>query len=138
MNIHDLTSNEKLKAVALQIRKDDRDTLAKALQVSLELPLPEDRETQEKIVSTRSKLLDTIMSLNDQIDAAEYQWIPPASENLSLIIAQELPLPDWLIENWLPRNELTVFSGMGGTGKSHIMLNLAIAAACGCPEPTAT
>ena len=74
------------------------------------------------------------MSLNDQIDAAQYQWTPPAPKNLSLITAQKTPKPDWLIENWLPRNELTVFSGEGGTGKSHIMLNLAIAAACGCPE----
>lgn len=70
----------------------------------------------------------------DQVEAYLKSWHPPAPENKSLVEDKEPPLPDWLIEHWMPRNELTVFSGMGGTGKSHIMLNLAIASACGCPE----
>ena len=70
----------------------------------------------------------------DQVEAYLKSWHPPAPENKSLVEDKEPPLPDWLIEHWMPRNELTVFSGTGGLGKSHIMLNLAIAAACGCPE----
>lgn len=75
--------------------------------------------------------------LYEQIDSNEAflkSWTPAPPENLPVITEGKRPLPDWLIEHWLPRNELTVFSGMGGTGKSHIMLSLAIAAACGCPE----
>ena len=77
------------------------------------------------------------VNLYEEIDSNEAflkSWTPPPPVNLPTITDEHPLQPNWLIENWLPRNELTVFSGIGGTGKSHIMLNLAIAASCGCPE----
>ena len=134
MSITDFTNNDQFTADVLKMKIDERALLFESLQASLALPLPEDAGAKAKVINDRCTLRDAIIKLNNEIDMAQYQWTPPPPVNLSLITDEGPPPPDWLIENWLPRNELTVFSGMGGTGKSHIMLNLACAAACGCPE----
>ena len=130
----DFTDNRQLSEVSNAINKSDREFLILSLKNHLQLPLPDDNIKKLLALKERSDLFNAIKSLNNQIDAAEHQWTPPEPENLPLITKEGPPSHDWLIENWLPRNELTVFSGMGGTGKSHIMLNLACALACGCPE----
>ena len=123
--------------------------LRESMQVSLRAELAETlaflknpiipTENGDKDATSReiNEHYTTAVKLYEDIDSNEAflkSWTPAPPENLPVITDEKPPLPDWLIEHWLPRNELTVFSGMGGTGKSHIMLNLACAAACGCPE----
>ena len=43
------------------------------------------------------------------------------------------PEREWVIEDWLPANELTLFTGEGGLGKSLVALQLAAAVAHGVP-----
>ena len=123
--------------------------LRKSMQLSLRTELEEvlaflknpiiQTEGGEKDATSREINQATAQAVNlyEEIDSNEAflkSWTPPPPVNLPTITDEHLLQPDWLIENWLPRNELTVFSGMGGTGKSHIMLSLAIAVSCGCPE----
>ena len=123
--------------------------LRESMQVSLKAELEEtlaflknpiiESENGEREASAQqiNQHYATAVNLYEEIDSNEAflkSWTPPPPVNLPAITDEKPLQPDWLIENWLPRDELTVFSGMGGTGKSHIMLNLAIAASCGCPE----
>lgn len=46
---------------------------------------------------------------------------------------EEPPEREWIIEGWLPANELTLFTGEGGLGKSLLALQLAASVASGVP-----
>lgn len=128
----DLRDNQQLDDLRLETLRADRETLIEALTVELAAPLPQDLEGKAKAVMLRQNIYDQIKRANSTIEMAEYQWKPPPPEGLSLITDTDPPPPEWLVENWLPRSELTVFTGIGGLGKSHIMLNLAVALASGC------
>ncbi|NOD67603.1 AAA family ATPase [Ruegeria sp. HKCCD7303] len=45
------------------------------------------------------------------------------------------PVPErsWLVQNWIPGDNVTLFSGSGGGGKSTIALQLAVSTATGSP-----
>ena len=45
----------------------------------------------------------------------------------------EIQPRDWLIPNWLPANEITIFAGRGGVGKSRMTLQIAQKVASGWP-----
>ena len=70
----------------------------------------------------------------DRVEAELKSWTPKPPENLPAITDQDPPSPQWLVENWIPQNELTILSGEGGVGKSHLLLQLACALACGAPD----
>ena len=75
-----------------------------------------------------------ILSDIDKAEAFLKSWAAPTPENLPLVTGEDPPPPDCILEHWLPRGELTILSGAGGLGKSHLALQLACALACGCPE----
>ena len=79
----------------------------------------------------------TAINLYHEIDTNEAflkSWTPPPPINLPAITDEKPPPPNWLLENWMPRADLTMVSGRGKLGKSHMALQLACAIACGCPE----
>ena len=45
----------------------------------------------------------------------------------------DVPEREWLIQDWLPANEVTVFTGQGGIGKSRLALQIAGKIATGWP-----
>ena len=130
----DFTDTQELEKIENEINENDRQMLIESLKLDLKMPLPEELQKKAEVINNRLDTINTIKKLNNNINAFGWAWTPLPAENLPLITESGPPKPDWIIENWLPRNELTVFSGMGGYGKSHIMLNLACATACGCPE----
>ena len=93
-------------------------------------------ENSETLEETGTAYHDAIQKLGevDQIETFLKSWQPPPPVNLPVISATPPPPPDWLLRHWLPRAELTILSGTGGLGKSHLALQLCSALASGCPE----
>jgi RecA-family ATPase len=59
-----------------------------------------------------------------------------ASAALDLTVASSLassppPIRPWLVEDWIPRRQVTLLSGDGGVGKSLLAMHLQLAAASG-------
>lgn len=55
----------------------------------------------------------------------------PRLVDLAALAEREVKPPKFIIKDWLPAGEVTLFAGDGGTGKSAIALNLAVAIAMG-------
>ena len=89
----------------------------------------------------------TMASLVHQAKVADPQWryTPPAVEdyepglyrftqpNESLFFNDNLPKPDWCVDNLFCRNTPVMFTGVGNVGKSTYVSQLAIALAQGMP-----
>ena len=45
------------------------------------------------------------------------------------------PEREWIVQDWVPRGEVTLFTGQGGLGKSVLALQLAVAVATGGSYP---
>jgi RecA-family ATPase len=59
-------------------------------------------------------------------DAAEAEGV--LLVNIGVLDGEEVPLQQWVVENRIPRRCVTLFSGAGGAGKSHIGLQLCTSA----------
>jgi RecA-family ATPase len=49
------------------------------------------------------------------------------------ILCEKPPVPDWVIERFIPRDTVTVLAGLEGTGKSSLSYSLALCVALGVP-----
>lgn len=57
-------------------------------------------------------------------------FIPPAVVSAALFRQSEAPPRKWLVEGWIPANDVTLIGADGGTGKTTIGLQLAHAMEC--------
>ncbi len=89
--------------------------------------------TPEEINQSYARALQLLSDI-DQIEAFLKSWSPPTPKNMPAVSLEPPPPENWMLDKWLPQGELTILSGMGGLGKSHIALQLACALACGCPD----
>lgn len=58
----------------------------------------------------------------------DFNWL-----DLGPWVGQDPPSPDWTVHGIIPREETTLFSGHGGTGKSTLALHLCVAQALAIP-----
>lgn len=127
----------------------DRIDAIRKLKRSYKDHLGEELNEQLKIIETRKKD-DTpattedigrayhaaigIVEAIDNTEAFLKSWTPPPAENQPAITSKGPPQAEWLIDNWMPKGEVTILSGRGEIGKSHIALQIACAFACGWPK----
>jgi RecA-family ATPase len=56
----------------------------------------------------------------------------PSAMDLRALASIEPEAPRFVVKDWLPQGEVTLFAGHGGSGKSAIALHLAVCVAMGC------
>jgi RecA-family ATPase len=64
-------------------------------------------------------------------DAAVHRLDADGFLRASVFAGQEVPRRDWHFEGWMPSRTVTLLTGDGGTGKSTLALQLAVATATG-------
>lgn len=70
-----------------------------------------------------------------EVDISAFLIPPPPPRQLffkaSALAGKEAPPREWIVKDLIPRDTVTLFSGDGGTGKSLLALQLAVAVASG-------
>ena len=117
LNDYDLTTSEGLEAVKRLFVEQSR-----AQQIE---SLKQEEEAHDKILD----IFGAIKEYNDFIDQSERPQ-PTIEEPPSLVEAKDY-LPDFLIDNWMPADRLTLLTGRGGAGKSYLALQHIAALALG-------
>ena len=99
--------NKALDEIERETWKHDREQEAKQLHLDLETPLPTDPEGRKKVLRDRGEIFDNLRVLNNKL-----------SPQPTPAIVQWEDIPDikreWLIDQWLPSNTVTMFTGEGG------------------------
>ena len=116
LNDYDLTTSEGLEAVKRLFVEQSRAQQIESLK---------QEEDPAKILDT----FGAIREYNDFIDQSERPQ-PTIKEPPSLVEAKDY-LPDFLIDNWMPADRLTLLTGRGGAGKSYLALQHIAALALG-------
>ena len=116
LNDYDLTTSEGLEAVKRLFVEQSRAQQIESLK---------QEEAPDKILDT----FGAIREYNDFIDQSERPQ-PVIEEPPSLVEAKDY-LPDFLIDNWMPADRLTLLTGRGGAGKSYLALQHIAALALG-------
>lgn len=129
-NSIDLTNPEQRRKAKFAINKLDRDELIKALKHDITIPLPEELEKRHAAVLARIKTFEQVEALSDLIEAEAKRRDPVLLKAPSLLEV-EAYLPEFLIDNWMPANRLTLLTGQGGIGKSYLALQHIAALALG-------
>ena len=123
----DFTDDKQFDKVDKEIAKQDRGQLIDALKHSLNLPLPDDNEGKAKTVDDRTSLRNAIKTLNREINQKPMPAFEPAPE----IEEVDKYQMEFLIDNWMPADCLTILTGPGGIGKSYLSLQYVAALAMG-------
>ena len=113
----DLTDNQQLDELSKKISEADRQTLIEALQQDLATPLPDDLESKAKVVMGRTNTIDQVRKLNHSLNT-ETPKLEEAPKREDIDKYQM----EFLIDNWMPADRLTILTGPGGTGKSYLAL----------------
>ena len=117
--------NKALDEIERETWLHDREEEAKQLHLDLEKPLPDNPEMRKQALSNREEIFDNLRVLNNKLSPqptpAIVQW-----EDIPDIERRE-----WLIDQWLPSNTVTMFTGEGGAGKSWLILQAVCQVCCG-------
>ena len=123
-NLEQYIDNKALDGIERETWLHDREQEAKQLHFDLEMPLPDNPERRKKALSDREEIFDNLRVLNNKL-----------SPQPTPAIVQWEDIPDikreWLIDQWLPANTVTMFTGDGGAGKSWLTLQMVCQVACG-------
>ena len=130
ISIDDILNPERLDSIEQEVSKDVQREIAAQLQRDLAIPLPDDAEGKAKAIRDRQVLIDSIKTLNQILN------VKPMPELESAPSEDEVDAYEkkWLIDNWMTRGELTLFSGEGGIGKSYMALQHACGLAMGIAD----
>ena len=124
-NLEQYIDNKALDEIERETWKHDREQEAKQLHLDLEMPLPDEPKGRKKALSDRVEIFDNLRVLNNKLSPqptpAIVQW-----EDIPDIERRE-----WLIDQWLPANTVTMFTGDGGAGKSWLTLQAVCQVCCG-------
>ena len=124
-NLEQYIDNKALDEIERETWKHDREEEAKQLHLGLEIPLPNDPKMRKQALSDRVEIFDNLRVLNNKLSPqstpAIVQW-----EDIPDIERRE-----WLIDQWLPANTVTMFTGDGGAGKSWLTLQAVCQVCCG-------
>ena len=124
-NLEQYIDNKALDEIERETLEGNREEEAKQLHLDLEMPLPTDPEGRKKALSDREEIFDNLRVLNNKLSPqptpAIVQW-----EDIPDIERRE-----WLIDQWLPSNTVTMFNGEGGAGKSWLTLQAVCQVCCG-------
>ena len=124
-NLEQYIDNKALDEIERETWLHDREEEAKQLHLDLETPLPTDPEGRKKALYDREEIFDNLRVLNNKLSPqptpAIVQW-----EDIPDIERRE-----WLIDQWLPANTVTMFTGDGGAGKSWLTLQAVCQVCCG-------
>ena len=124
-NLEQYIDNKALDEIERETWKHDREEEAKQLHLDLEKPLPDNPEMRKQALSDRVEIFDNLRVLNNKLSPqstpAIVQW-----EDIPDIERRE-----WLIDQWLPANTVTMFTGDGGAGKSWLTLQAVCQVCCG-------
>lgn len=118
-------------AGAMRRRGFSRDAIFAAINVENERLSPplSDREV-ENIANSVAKYSPETASAGVEFEKLENNTRPP--KKLTDFVG-EPPRRQWLINDWIPANEISSLYGSGGTGKSLLSLQLAFSVATGMP-----
>ena len=108
--------------------------MASSLAIVQQLGAKRRRHALAQRVATASRAEDTGelgRVLRDELATLEASADGPAplKERVVGSVVGDLPEREWLVPGWLPVNEVTLFYGQGGAGKSALCLQLACAIA---------
>ena len=124
-NLEQYIDNKALDEIERETWLHDREQEAKQLHLDLEMPLPNEPEGRKKVLRDRVEIFDNLRVLNNKLSPqptpAIVQW-----EDIPDIERRE-----WLIDQWLPANTVTMFTGDGGAGKSWLTLQAVCQVCCG-------
>ena len=115
--------NKALDEIERETWLHDREEEAKQLRLELEIPLPDDPKMRKEALRDREEIFDNLRVLNNKL-----------SPQPTPAIIQWEDIPDikreWLIDQWLPANTVTMFTGEGGAGKSWLTLQAVCQVCC--------
>ena len=123
-NLEQYIDNKALDEIERETWKHDREQEAKQLHLDLEIPLPDNPEMRKQALHDREEIFDNLRVLNNKLSPqptpAIVQWddIPKVKRK-------------WLIQDWMPENTVTMFTGDGGAGKSWLTLQAVCQVCCG-------
>ena len=124
-NLEQYIDNKALDEIERETWLHDREQEAKQLHLDLEMPLPDNPEMRKQALRDREEIFDNLRVLNNKLSPqptpAIIQW-----EDIPDIERRE-----WLIDQWLPANTVTMFTGDGGAGKSWLTLQAVCQVCCG-------
>ena len=124
-NLEQYIDNKALDRIERDTWVGNREQEAKQLHLDLETPLPDDPEMRKQALRDREEIFDNLRVLNNKLSPqptpAIVQWddIP------------DIERREWLIDQWLPANTVTMFTGDGGAGKSWLTLQAVCQVSCG-------
>ena len=123
-NLEQYIDNKALDEIERETWLHDREEEAKQLDLDLEKPLPTDPEGRKEVLRLRGEIFDNLRVLNNKLSP---QPTP------SIVQWQDIPdiKREWLIDQWLPSNTVTMFNGEGGAGKSWLTLQAVCQVCCG-------
>lgn len=115
-----LETPEGLKEARRIITEDTREKTITDLITFIDEPLASDPIERSDQLKDRDELFNTIEKYNDFIERSQRPL--PVLENAPSREEAADYKPEFLIDNWLPANRLTLLTGPGGTGKSYLAL----------------
>ena len=114
----------------------NREQCAKQLANDMSVSLPDNLEARGKALNNRYTLFDQLRVFNHKIDNLEAPQIEAIE--MSTLTREEIEAysTPWLIEDILPAERLTLFTGDGGIGKSFFALQYVAALTMGIHNHT--
>lgn len=121
------TANEVLEALAAAGYKEIEEEYSSFVKRYTTLKEQADRELQElkENIAESDKKAETDFSKR-----SNWMSAPPAVSLVSLDKVEEKE-PEWMIKDYLPRNQITILAGDGGAGKTSVWCALAAAVSSG-------
>lgn len=113
-------------------RSEAADDYARAIQIEAEKAGLMSGHERSAIVDAALDFIATSDALDAAADRAPAANVPRAVD-LRKLAMSEPDRPAFIVQDWLPQGEVTLFAGHGGTGKSMLALTLAVCIAVGRP-----
>ena len=122
-NLEQYIDNKALDEIERETWTHDREEEARKLHTDLAKPLPDDPGMRKDALRLRGETFDNLRVLNNKLSP---QSTP------SIVQWEDIPdiKREWLIDQWLPANTVTMFNGEGGAGKSWLTLQAVCQVCC--------
>lgn len=133
------TGDEVLKALAAAGYKEIEEEYSSFAKryTTLKEQVDAQMQTLKEDINESDKKIDTIFQSvasepeKDFSKRSNWTSAPPAAINLVSLDKVEEKEPEWLIKDYLPKNQITILAGDGGAGKTSVWCALAAAVSSG-------